>query len=169
MDPHQIRNTGNKKNKNVRAVDSIDYVLSRIQTFHCGECVVYGLSELLTAVEIKTAGMPGTGIEDDERGETVQLTLVLSDVTFRTQHALLLARKKSEADGAAWNYAQVVERSRQIDHHGGVDAVIFRARSQIPGIEMRSNEHDLVRLLASANFRDYVFRLVCGRSPVGNG
>ncbi len=91
------------------------------------------------------------------------------DITFRTQHALLLAGKQSEADGAPWNYTQVVKRPRQIDHHGRVDAVIFRARSQIPGIEMRANEHDLVRLLAATNFRDYILRLICGQGPVGNG
>ena len=54
--------------------------------------------------------------------------------------------------------ARSFDRPQRVDHQSGVASVIERARAQFPRIQMRSQDHELVGLLASAKFRDDIRR-----------
>jgi hypothetical protein len=73
---------------------------------------------------------------------------------------LFLAGKQHEADGAARLHPHLANPARRVNHHHGVDPVVFRARAQIPRIQMRTQQHDFFRPLAAANLPDHVARFV---------
>ena len=82
------------------------------------------------------------------------------DISGRSPHALLLAGEQHEADGAARLHPHLANPARGVDRHYGVDPVVFRARAQIPRIQMRTQQHDFFRPLAAANLPDHVARFV---------
>ena len=90
----------------------------------------------------------------------VHLRCMPLDVSRRSPHALFLAGKQHEPDGAAGLHPHLANPARRVNHHHGVDPVVFRARAQIPRIQMRTQQHDFFRPLAAANLPDHVARFV---------
>src|ERR1039458_4602179 len=62
----------------------------------------------------------------------VHLRCMPLDVSRRSPHALFLAGKQHEPDGAARLHPHLANPARGVDRHYGVDPVVFRARAQIP-------------------------------------
>src|ERR1700722_3358767 len=52
-----------------------------------------------------------------------------------------------------------MDDTRRVDEHGAVATIIERAGAEVPRNQVRAEEHEFVRLLATANFSDYVFGL----------
>ncbi len=66
-------------------------------------------------------------------------------------------------------HAGSLDRAQSVDHQRRVAAVVERSGTQIPGIEMRAEDHELVRLLAAAEFRHDVRSSDRAADGVGNG
>ena len=79
------------------------------------------------------------------RDVTVELVLVRPDVRERPAHAELLAVPEHEAERARRLQAEPRHLPRQVDDERAVGAVVERAGAEIPRVEMRAPQHDLVR------------------------
>ena len=66
------------------------------------------------------------------------------------EQSLFFAGEKNEADRASRLHARSLDGSQRIDDQRGVAAVVERARAQFPRIEVRTQDHELVRLLAAS-------------------
>ena len=78
--------------------------------------------------------------------------LVLFDVGERTEQALLFAIEQNEANGAARALAGTQDGFRSAEDAGGTHAVVGGAFGQIPGIEVRADDQNFLRVFAAANF-----------------
>ena len=84
----------------------------------------------------------------------------------RSEHALLFASKKHEANRAARDRSRCMDHPRGINHHRGIASVVERARSKLPRIKMRAENHKILGILAAENFGNYVFRVDRARDLV---
>ena len=98
----------------------------------------------------------------------VEFVAMRARVSGRAEHALFFAGKQHEANRAARDGAGSVNHARRVNHHRGVAAVVERARAQFPGIEMRAEQDEFVRLFAPANFGDDIFRFYRAGDFVGH-
>src|SRR5882724_12350995 len=80
-------------------------------------------------------------------------------VPVRPNRSLLFAAKQNKSNGASRQEARRFDCSRGFNHQRRITAVIERASSQFPRIEMGGQNYDLVRLFPSANFADDIFLL----------
>src|SRR5208337_346969 len=111
---------------------------------------------------------PGTSIENDNTRRLVEFIAMCRGIGPGPDLSLLFARKQDEAYGSAWLQPRGLDRTQRVNHQRGVAAVVERACSQFPGIQVRAQHHELVRLLVAANFRYYVPRLNGTANFVGN-
>ena len=81
---------------------------------------------------------------------------VVQDIGLGAEHALFFAGEKHEAHGAARHQAQRLKTARDVDHHGGVHAIVLRAGAQVPGVQMGADQHDFLRPLAAPYFRHHI-------------
>ena len=78
------------------------------------------------------------------------------------------AGKENKPDGAARLHAGSFDRPQRIDDHCGVAAVIERAGAQFPGIQMSSEDHEFVGLLAAFDFSNNICGLDGATDAIGN-
>src|ERR1700740_1399417 len=98
----------------------------------------------MASAETVAGHAPDAGVEDHDGVRLVEFFAMPPDVCVRTQHALLLAGKQDEADGALRAYARGLERPQRVNHQGGIATVIESAGAQLPGVEVRSQDYELL-------------------------
>src|SRR4029078_6141421 len=81
-------------------------------------------------------------------------------VAERAFHSLLFAVPQTESNRAGRSYPEPLHLARNIDQHRDVFSVVERAIAQVPRIEMRANQYDLVCFGCSRNFPDDVVALI---------
>src|SRR4030095_11837302 len=63
-----------------------------------------------------------------------------------------LPSPQREANGTARRTAEGGDRTCRFQHHSAACAVVLRAGTEVPGIEMRADQDPFVRMIAAANF-----------------
>jgi hypothetical protein len=58
--------------------------------------------------------------------------------------------------------------ARRLDHHRRIGAVVLRAGAEVPGIEVRAEQHDLIGPFASAELRHHVTGFERAAGTVGD-
>ena len=79
--------------------------------------------------------------------------LVLVEVGAAAAQSVLLVHEQHGADGALRLQVHVVHQAHRLHHHGHARAVVDRAGAEVPGVEVRADEDDLIGLLAAAELR----------------
>ena len=74
-------------------------------------------------------------------------------VRLRSQQSLFLRAKQDEADRALGLNAGSLENPRRLEHGDRAGAVVRSAGAQVPRIEMSSDQHHFIGLLAFREFR----------------
>ncbi len=120
---------------------------------------VHQFSVLVIALQADALHAAGAGIVDEHAGNLRHLCLVRFDVLARADQALLLAGKQDEADRALGLQAELLERARGFQHYHRPRAIIGGASAQVPGVQMRAENHHLAGPLAAGDFRDGVIHL----------
>ena len=95
-----------------------------------------------------------------------------ADVGERAPQARLLAGVEDEADGAARADAALgegAEEARGVEDERDVAAVVERAAAEVPAVEVRAEDDDLVGLVAAAHLGDDVARGHARRGVGGDG
>ena len=113
-------------------------------------------------------------VVDDDGDDGVQLVAMPLHVGLRSQQALLLAAKENEAHRAPGFLLGRREQACQLDHQRDVGTVVEAARPQVPRIEMRADDHDLLRRillrrLGAANLGHHVVGFERSAGLVGEG
>src|ERR1017187_10180206 len=99
---------------------------------HSGQRFLQRRAQILASAEEETGGRALACIEDHGGVVMVHLLCMTLDVSRRSPHALFLAGKQHEPDGAARLHPHLANPAGGVDRHYGVDPVVFRARAQIP-------------------------------------
>ena len=90
-------------------------------------------------------------------------------VGARTEQSLLFSGEKDETNGPARQDFGGFDRPKRIDDKRGIAAVVERAGAEIPGIEMRADDHELVGLFHAAEFGNHIGRFDGSADLVGDG
>src|SRR5215472_17787181 len=73
--------------------------------------------------------------------------------------ALLFAAEKNESDGAAGKQPSGFDGSRSFNNQRRIAAVVERAGSEFPGIQMPAEYHRFVRFFIAANLTNNILLL----------
>src|SRR5229473_5550851 len=85
-----------------------------------------------------------------------EFALMLFHVCEGTVEPLLFARKQHESNSASRLHARAHDRIGSSEHAGGARPIVRAAFRQIPGIQVRANNQNLLRIFAAANFADHI-------------
>ena len=126
--------------------------------------------EHIDAAAYREAGcLSRTRIVDNDPCGLVEFGAVIESVCAGAEQSLFLARKKNEANGASRLHARSLDGTQRIHDQGSVAAVVECARAQFPGIEVRAQDYEFVRLPAASNFCNHVGGLDGAADLIGNG
>src|SRR5690242_14351147 len=130
---HQIGDAGEQEIEIVGAVKGVESMIRRSQARYRAEGGLHGLAKVLSTVQEESRGAAGADIKNHGGGVAVKLGGMAAHVLGRSPHALLFAGEEREPDGAPRSEAEFSEAARHVDHHGGIDAVVLSASSEVPG------------------------------------
>ncbi len=85
-----------------------------------------------------------------------QLRLVLLDVSKRAVEALLFAGEQHETNRAPRLHSRTDNRIGGSEHAGRARAIVSTSFGEIPGVEVRANDENLLGIFAAADFADHV-------------
>ena len=100
--------------------------------------------EVRAAVGEVAGDLPVADVVDQDGDVPVELVPVRAHVAERAEESRLLAREEDEADRALRPRARG-DRPRHVDDERAVDAVVEGPGAEVPRVEVRAEEHDLVR------------------------
>src|SRR6478672_8980400 len=93
--------------------------------------------------------MIGTPVGLDGRELVGDLALMIGRVRFAAAQSVFLIHPGNDANRAAWMKSKLPNETGCLHCDRHARAVVNRARSQIPGIKMSGNDHDLLGVLAA--------------------
>src|SRR5438876_7774459 len=85
--------------------------------------------------------------------------LVILRVLLRTREAVLFVHPRDHANRSLRPQMKLLNQIRRFHLYSDARAVIDRARSQIPGIEMTRSDYDLLGVFAALDIVNHVLAL----------
>src|SRR6266851_1116297 len=150
------RNAFQEKVPIVRSDIAVQRVVRNIPGIERLQNLAQPIFDVSTPGERVAGHASDAGIVYNHGANFVQFGAMRQGVLPGTQQALLFAAEEDEANGAAWDKPRGFDGARGFNHQRGVAAVVQRARAQIPGIEMRAENHRFVGFFATANLANDV-------------
>src|SRR5208283_554188 len=89
-------------------------------------------------------------------------------IRSRAEQAFLFAGKKNKADGTARLQSGGPDRPQRVHDQSGIAAVVERSSAEFPRIQVRTEDNELVGLLAAFDFTDHVGGLDRSTDLVGD-
>src|SRR5580692_3637164 len=89
-------------------------------------------------------------------------------ISTRAQQPLFLAREQDEADRALRRHAGSFDRPKRIDDQSGIAPVVQSSGAKLPGVEVRPQNDELLRLLAATKFSYDIGRFNGPADLIGN-
>jgi len=130
--------------------------LKQFQFTQGGKSLVHHFARLIIVVKTQCADTAGAGIVNQHARDFLQLIPMRFNILCRADEAFLFPTEQNESDGAVRSEIQFCEGPRRFQHGHRPGPIVSGARTQIPGIQVRSEKHDFVGFFASAKFRDGV-------------
>ncbi len=115
-----------------------------------------GCDQIAAATQLKILHGALAFVENEVADVIRQFRFVLLDVGERAVESLLFTGEKHEPDRAAGLLAAAPNGFRGAQHGCRAGAIVCGALGKIPGIKVRADDENLLRMLAPANFTDHV-------------
>ncbi len=91
-----------------------------------------------------------------DRDDAIELGRVRARVRRRAELPLLFAAPQREPDRPPRRLSQRRDRAGRLEHHRDAGGVVLRAGSEVPGVEVRADDHPLVGTIAARDVGDHV-------------
>ena len=84
---------------------------------------------------------------------------MLLHIRLRSQQAFFFAAPQRDPYGTVHLQVQSFENAHSLDRHRRTSGIVGGARATVPGIQVRSQHHDLILLPSALDFADHVERI----------
>src|SRR5882762_4410736 len=85
-----------------------------------------------------------------------EFALMLLDVREGTVEPLLFSSEQYKSNGPSWLHSRTHDRISGSKHACGAGPIVCSSFGEIPGVQVRANNQDLLGIFATANFADHV-------------
>ncbi len=149
---HAARHSGALEGHMITAGKASSYQLLDAQFLEDRQFALDHRFQLRTIGPTQAGHFAGAGVMDDAGGDARQLRFMLLDIGIRAEQPLLLAGEQNKSECAFGRCAASGQLPGGFQDHGDAGAIVQSALPQVPRVEVRTQDDDLVGFFRTANF-----------------